>query len=322
MNQGYPRLLGDIGGTNARWAWQAGPGAALEHISVLPCTASGSLYESALSYLEQKGGTRPTHAAIGIATALDGDAVRMTNSPWAFSIAQFKQALGLERCLVINDFTALAMSLPVLGAGDATAVGGGAALASAPIGLIGPGTGLGVSGLVPGRDGHWTALSGEGGHVTLAASDALEGALLERLRARFGHVSAERVLSGDGLVNLYRALCELQGHAARDLGPAALTEAALQHSDPLCRQTVGLFASFLGNVAGNLALTLGARGGIYVGGGIVPRLGSAFDAQAFRRRFEDKGRFADYLRAIPTWVITASTPALLGASLALDQLPA
>jgi len=321
MSQGYPRLLGDIGGTNVRWAWQPSAGAMLQDISVLPCNASVSLQQSASSYLTGRGSQRPRSAALGIATAITGDEVRMTNNAWSFSIAEFKRALGLERCLVINDFTALAMSLPALGSGDLLAIGGGKAAPAGPIALIGPGTGLGASGLFCDAQGRWSALSGEGGHATVAPMDDLESELLSRLRKRFGHVSAERVLSGAGLINLYGAVCELKGTPVQTLEAADVTQRALSQSDAACVQAVQLFSSFLGNVAGNLALTLGAHGGVYVGGGIVARLGAAFDAQLFRQRFEEKGRFTDYLRAIPTWVITASTPALIGASRALDVTP-
>lgn len=321
MSQCYPRLLGDIGGTNARWAWQPSAGAPLQDISVLPCNASASLQESASSYIAGRGTEQPQSAAIGIATAVTGDEVRMTNNAWSFSIAGFKQALGLTRCLVINDFTALAMSLPALGQDELRAVGGGSAVVGSPIALIGPGTGLGASGLLSNGQGKWSALSGEGGHATVAPADDLESDLLSCLRKRYGHVSAERVLSGGGLINLYQALCEIRGVPVQEVEAADVTDRALAKSDAVCVQAVQLFSSFLGNVAGNLALTLGARGGVYVGGGIVPRLGEAFDAQLFRQRFEQKGRFEDYLRSIPTWVITASTPALIGASRALDVMP-
>lgn len=322
MTQGYPRLLGDIGGTNARWAWLPAPGAVLQDIEVRPCAASGSLAESAEAYLADHGHARPRWACIGIATAITGDEVRMTNSPWAFSIAGLRRELGVERCLVINDFTALALSLPALAPGDLRALGGGAAVAGAPLALLGPGTGLGVSGLLPDGAQRWSALSGEGGHVTLAAMDDEEAAVLGVLRRRFGHVSAERALSGAGLVNLVDALRELGGRGAAALAPADVTQAAIAGSDADCVRAVRLFSAFLGNVAGNLVLTLGARGGVYVGGGIVPRLAGAFDAALFRRRFEDKGRFAAYLQPVPAWLITAETPALLGAARALDTLPA
>jgi glucokinase len=322
MNQGYPRLLGDIGGTNARWAWQESAGGRLQDVSVLPCQASASLGDSAANYLAATGHGQPAWAGIGIATPVTGDVVRMTNNAWAFSIADFKRSLGVARCLVINDFTALAYSLPALLPGDLRKLGGGEAVANAPLALLGPGTGLGVSGLLPAGQGRWLALSGEGGHVTLAAMDELESAVLAVLRARFGHVSAERVLSGPGLVALCGALAEVKGVAVPDLTPEQVTDLALAGGDALCAHTVRLFTSLLGNVAGNLALTLGARGGLYLGGGIVPRLGAAFDEALFRHRFEDKGRCRAYMGAMATWLITASAPALMGVSRALDVLPA
>lgn len=318
MNQGYPRLLGDIGGTNARWAWQASAGAALEDVSVQPCEDSGSIEESATRYLQSHGRSNPVWAGIGIATAVAGDEVRLTNSHWRFSIAAFQKTMALQRCLVVNDFTALALSLPALTAADLCAVGGGAPVAGAAIALLGPGTGLGVSGLVPDATGSYSALSGEGGHVTLSASDDKEASLLAILRKKFHHVSAERVLSGAGLVNLYQALCALEGLVPRDLAPADVTDAAIARTDAQCVQAVAYFTRFLGHVAGNLALTLGSLGGVYIGGGVVPRLGDAFDALAFRQCFEDKGRYREWLAALPVWVITASTPALIGASRALD----
>ncbi len=322
MGDTYPRLLGDIGGTNARWAWQAGPAAPLQDVVVRRCAEHTTLLDSALAYLAASGHSRPAWAAIGIATPVTGDEVRMTNHPWRFSIAELRRALGVERCLVINDFTALAMSLTALGADDLRAIGDGQAVPGMPIALLGAGTGLGVSGLLPDASGHWQALSGEGGHVTLAAATDEEAEILALLRRRHGHVSAERVLSGAGLVNLVDVLCMIDGVAPdAALQPADVTRAALAASDARCLRAVRLFTAFLGNVAGNLALTLGARGGVYVGGGIVPRLGDAFDDSLFRRRFEEKGRFAAYLRPVPTWVIVAPTPALVGATRALDLMP-
>jgi len=336
MDHGFPRLLGDVGGTHARWAWQADAASPLQDIAVMRCNANASLYESASQYLAERAVGPIRAAGIGIATAVSGDDVRMTNHPWTFSIRDLQRCLGVERCLVINDFTALALSLPALGAADLLAIGdhdgdhdsdhdgdrdGGSAAAGTVFGLLGPGTGLGVSGLMSLAGGAWSALSGEGGHVTLAAADERETAVLALLRARFGHASAERALSGPGLVNLYDALCRLDGRLPAPLQPTDVSTAALNGSDAQCVQAVSLFASLLGNVAGNLALTLGARGGIYLGGGVVPRLGRAFDAALFRRRFEDKGRFASYLAAVPTWLITAATPALTGVARALDTLP-
>lgn len=320
MNQGYPRLLGDIGGTNARWAWQESAGSALEDISVQPCEASASLQESAIGYLQSHGRKSPRWAGIGIATAVTGDDVRMTNNVWRFSISAFQRALVLDRCLVINDFTALAMSLPALTSADLRPLGGGAPVVGTTIALLGPGTGLGMSGLVPNPSGRFSALSGEGGHATLAAVNAAEAALIAILREQFEHVSAERVLSGSGLVNLYGAVCTMEGVCARALRPSDVTNEAIAGSDAQCVAAVRFFTGFLGSVAGNLALTLGSLGGVYVGGGIVPRLGAAFDESLFRRSFEHKGRYQGLLASIPVWLITAPNPALIGASQALDSL--
>lgn len=312
----FPRLLGDIGGTNARWAWQASAGAALSHVQSTPCAQSPSLLSSAQSYLRKYSLPAPQAAAVGVATAISGDLVQFTNGPWSFSIADLQKQLDVERCLVINDFTALALSLTELGSDDVDQIGGGQPVPGAPKALLGPGTGLGVSGLVPGG-GVWTALSGEGGHVTLAAVDALEIEVVAGLARRFGHASAERALSGPGLVNLYEAVCEVHGVAASTLQPAQVSQAAIE-GDAQARAAIALFSSFLGNVSGNLVLTLGARGGLYIGGGIIPQMGSLFDAALFRSRFESKGRFDRYLQPIPAFLITAANPALTGASRALD----
>jgi glucokinase len=190
---------------------------------------------------------------------------------------------------------------------------------AAPIGLIGPGTGLGVSGLLPDGHGGWVPLQGEGGHITLGATTAREEAVLAVLREWHGHASAERAVCGQGLVDLHRALYQLDGESAPSLGASAITDAALAGSDAHCTEALQLFCAFLGNAAGNLALTLGARGGVYIGGGIVPRLGRWFAHSPFRERFEAKGRFGAYLRPLPVYVIdTPQSPALLGAAEALD----
>lgn len=316
----YPRLVGDIGGTNARLAWVAGPGAALQGVRTYICAQHASLADVIRTYLAHEQREVPPWAAIGIATPVVGDQVQMTNHHWAFSVEAMRRGLRLQRLLVLNDFTALALSLPSLAGSDVRQVGGGQAVPKAPCALLGAGTGLGVSGLLWSDGGRRVPLQGEGGHVTLAASDDREAAVLAVLRRRFGHVSAERALSGPGLVNLHDALCELAGLAPPLRTPAGITEAALAGSDTLCEEALALFCGFLGNVAGNLALTLGARGGVYIGGGIVARLGDWFDRSAFRARFEDKGRFKPYLGGIATLVVQAPHAALVGAARALDEL--
>ena len=316
----FPRLLGDVGGTNARFAWQAERGAPLTDVATLPAAGHETLLHAMQDYLGRYQRPAPRQCAIGIANPIVGDRVQMTNHHWAFSISDMQRELGLQRFLVINDFTALALSLTSLDAADLRAVGGGAAVANAPLGLLGPGTGLGVSGLLPAMGGRGAIpINGEGGHVTLAPVNELEEKVVRILRREFGHPSAERALSGSGMVNLYNALCEVDGVAARPLTPAEVTSQV--DTDPQCGGAIDLFFSLLGNVAGNLALSLGARGGMYIGGGIVPRLGDRIDRSLFRARFEDKGRFRSYLQGIPIWVVNARmSPALIGAARALDDL--
>ena len=304
-----PWLVGDIGGTNARFGLVE-PDGSLLHSSVLADADYAGLGEAIEAYLAGRGGLpRPRQAAIAVASPIAGDAVRMTNHPWAFSISGLRSRLGFDRLEVINDFTAQALALPYLGPGDKIAVGGGEAQPDAPIGVLGPGSGLGVSGLIPvGR--RWVPLSGEGGHVTMAPATERESAALAAMRRHFDHVSGERVLSGPGLVNLYNALAEIDATPAAQYTAAQITDAANQ--DERCREATEMFCAMLGTMAGNLALTLGAKGGVYIGGGIVPRLGGRFAASQFRERFEAKGRFHGYLAAIPTFVVTHKLPAFLG----------
>jgi glucokinase len=314
------RLLGDVGGTNARFAWQDHAGAPLRDIATLPTADHATLADAIAAYLARLGRAAPPWCAIGIANPITGDRIQMTNCDWAFSISGMQQALGFERLVVINDFTALALALPDLQSSELHQLGGGAAVPRAPVALIGPGTGLGVSGLLTGdAPGRWVALQGEGGHVTLAAANPREAAVLQALRDEFGHASAERAISGQGLEALYAAVCTLDKVAGFAPLPAAeITQRALAGRDAQCVEVLDLFCGFLGSVAGNLALTLGAVGGVYIGGGIVPRLGDAFTRSRFRACFEDKGRFRGYLQAIPVYVIhTQVSPALLGAARAL-----
>jgi glucokinase len=317
----FPRLLADIGGTNIRLAWQDQADSPLRDARVLPCAQYPTVEAAIAAYLADVRMPAPCEAALGIANPVTGDEVRMTNHSWSFSQRALQQALGLRRLVVINDFTALALALPTLAPAQLRQVGGGAAVPGSAIALVGPGTGLGVSGLVfpPGaRTG--VPLAGEGGHVTLAAQTPREAQVLRILQARYGHVSAERAVCGAGLVDLYHAVRQLEGLGGVEVSSASqVTELALQLQDAVALQALELFCGFLGNVAGNLALTLGARGGVYLGGGMVARLGAWFDQSPFRAQFEAKGRFAPYLASIPCWVIDPSAaPALYGASRALD----
>lgn len=314
--ESYPRLLGDIGGTNARFAWLDHPGASISHTSNLACADFPGPLEAIRAWLDIHQLPTPRHAALGLATPVQGDQVRFTNSHWSFSIEALRHALNIGRLVCMNDFTALALALPHLQEADRRQIGPGQAQAKQAIGLIGPGTGLGVSGLIK-AERSYIPIAGEGGHVSLSPATDEELAITAILQRQYGHVSAERILSGPGLVTLYQALAQVRGQRAEDLDSARITAAALENNDALCAATLDVFCAQLGSAAGNLALTLGAGGGVYIGGGIVPRLGTYFDNSAFRARFEAKGRFASYLAKIPTWVITASQPALVGAQAAL-----
>ena len=314
----YPRLLGDIGGTNARFAVQSAAQAPLTEPRALPCREFAGPVEAIEAYLAATGLPRPRSAAFGIATALHGDRIEMTNHSWCFSVQETLQRLHVDRLLLVNDFTALALALPVLGDHDVSVVGGGRAVAGSAIGVLGPGTGLGVSGLLPGLGGY-LPISGEGGHITLAACNDREAALIAELRRDFAHVSAERVLSGAGLASLHKAICSLDGVANLHQEPPQVLAGGLAGNCAQCGETLEVFCSMLGTVAADVALMLGARGGIYIGGGIVQRLGAFFARSGFRQRFEFKGRFSAYLAAIPTLAITAPWPAITGAGRALDM---
>lgn len=317
-----PRLLADIGGTNARFAWQAGPGAEIEAAETLPCADHATMADALRFYLGHLGRGTPRSCSIAIANPVVGDRVTMTNHHWTFSIAALKAKLGFERLLVINDFTALALALPALEANERRQIGGTSPpRADSAIGLIGPGTGLGVSGLLPDGRGGWVPLQGEGGHVSLAGTTAREHAVLAEIERRHGHASAERAVCGQGLVEIYRALVTIDRphEAATLLTAAEVATTALREGDAACVEALSLFCAFLGSAAGNLALTLGAQGGVYIGGGIVPRLGEWFDRSPFRARFEAKGRFTGLLATIPVYVIDArQSPAFRGAARALD----
>lgn len=249
----------------------------------------------------------------------------MTNHRWAFSIDALQRLLGLESLVVVNDFTALAMALPLLQPSEMRQVGGGAAIAGAAMGLIGPGTGLGVSGLIPlGRkDGAeaWIALQGEGGHATLAGRTAREKAVLAELEQQYGHAAAERAVSGQGLVDIRKAVATLDAsHQCLPVLTGAEITRRAHCGDVPCAEALNLFCAFLGTAAGNLALTLGARGGVYIGGGIAPQIGDWLEQSPFRQRFESKGRFSAYLSSIPVFLINAGqSPALLGAARVFDS---
>jgi glucokinase len=311
------RLIADIGGTNARFA--LAQNGRYAQLSTVEDGRYDSLHDAIADYLtllpavERSG----LSAAIAIAAPVSGDQITMTNKTWSFSVAELKQSLNLASLTVVNDFAATAQAIPHLADNEKFVIGlptGG----KGNIGIVGPGTGLGMSALIPhGTD--WVLVGGEGGHTTLAASTEEEFAIVRILRKRWTHVSAERVLSGAGLVNLYEALCAIEGIEALMLTPADVTRHALHGSDNNCIKAFEYFCGFLGSVAGDLALTIGAFGGIYIAGGILLRFKEAFAVSSFRERFESKGRFSGMLQKIPTYLILNESPALTGlAHLPLD----
>lgn len=311
------RLLADIGGTNARFALETAPGR-IAHSATLACADYPLLADAVRAYLATQPGTVVRHAVLAIANPVDGDLVAMTNHHWRFSTQATRIVLGLDTLLVVNDFAALAAALPTLAASDWIDVGGGVAKPDATIGLLGAGTGLGVAGLVR-CGGAWEVLPSEGGHVAFSPMDTREQAILAFCWQRYPHVSMERLVSGPGLSLIHEALAARAGSDWAPLDSAQIIERGLTNADALCAEALACFCAMLGTAAANLAVTLGARGGIYIGGGIVPRLGGWFADSPFRARFEHKGRFSAFTAQIATRVITAPTPALAGAAALLDN---
>jgi glucokinase len=312
-----PRLVADIGATHARFALQFAPGV-FRHVAILKCEDFDGIVPLLRFYLASHAGVKLQHAALAVAYPVSGDYVRMTNRAWEFSTDAVRRELGLSTLLVVNDFTALAMGIPGLAATDLRQVGGGTPAAKAVIGVLGPGTGLGVSGVIPTEDGFVT-LGSEGGHVNFAPADEREFAILQYAWREWPHVSNERLISGPGLEIIHRALAQRNGVDATARSAADIVSGALEQKDALCLEALECFCGMLGGAAANLAVTLGAFGGIFIGGGIVPRMGEWFARSPFRARFEAKGRFSSYLSDIPTYVITTPNPAFQGVAAILAE---
>lgn len=314
----WPRLVADVGGTNARFALEVSP-QELEKIETLPTSDYDSFPAAIRAYLEKAGSPKIKHASIAIANPVVGDWVQMTNHHWAFSIETTRQALELDTLLVINDFTAQALAISTVPKRELLQVGGSAPIENEPIAVIGPGTGLGVSGLIPNGQGGYTALAGEGGHVSFSPFDHTEIQIWQYANRKYGHVSAERFLSGAGLSLINEALAHREGIERPPLDPAEISKQALSGSSPLARLSLDIFCAMLGTVSSNLALTLGARGGVYLAGGIIRRFIEYFVTSPFRNRFESKGRFEGYLAAIPVYIVLSQHPGLSGAAVALSN---
>jgi len=314
-------LVGDLGGTRIRLAL-ARPGAEGREL-VSPWSGLCGDYESPEAaigaYLaEARPASPPRRVVLAVAGPVEGGAVAFTNSGWRVSEAGLRAA-GFAAARLINDFAAVALAAPGLGEADLRRIGEAPPAPHEDVGLVvGPGTGFGVAGFVR-VEGRWRALPGEGGHVGFAPADVVEVAVLERLVARFGRVSVERLLSGPGLAHLHVALAEIEGRTREPLTPAEITSRA-SAGDARCAATVERFGAILGSVAGDLALAFGARAGVFVGGGVTLTVADALASGPFRARFEAKGRLRGYMAAIPTALIVQPLAPLHGAAAALDDL--
>jgi glucokinase len=303
-------LLGDIGATNARFALLTGGVLGpVKWVEVARYPQFADPVEEVLS--AQFDRRIVTHALFAVAGPVQGGRCRLTNCTWIIDGSRLREQFEFESVRLINDFEATALSLPFLTKQDVRSLGGGRAVHGAPMVVLGPGSGLGVAGLV--ADGaRRIVVASEGGHATLFAASQREDSVLDCLRQRFGHVSGERALSGPGLENLHQAIAALDGVEAPVRSAAEITDAALRGTCPTSRAALDMFCAMLGGFAGNVALTYGARGGVYIAGGIAPRILDYLAASEFRKRFEQKGRLCAYLEAIPSQVIVHPAATFLG----------
>lgn len=306
-------LVADIGGTNARFAVADLDTLELSHIRPTVCCNYASV-EAALSDYLSGLKFKPKHAVLAVAAPVSSDEVRLTNSPWRFAKSELCRSAGFTELYVVNDFEALALSLPTLEPSELYQLGGTAPQDYATKVVLGPGTGLGVAGLVWSGE-RWIAAPGEGGHMLLGAHNETELALMARLPKAGVHPTAEEAISGPGLVELYRAVAALGNQSSSET--IDVVGRALSGDDTVAEQALELFVTWLGRFAGNLALAFGARGGVYIGGGIAPKMTAALSAGSFREAFDQKGRMRDYLAPIPVYVILAEFAALKGAAAAL-----
>ena len=312
-------LVADAGGTHVRFA--LAENAAPRDAKKFDTKDFAGIEDAARAYLGETGAT-PDAAVFAVAGPVRDGAIHLTNLGWEFSESSVAGALGIARVRLINDFEAVALSLPHLAPEDKVAIGAAtssvARAAKGTVAFVGPGTGLGVAGLV--EDG--TALVTEGGHADFAPNDDLEIEMLKVLRRRFGHVSVERLLSGPGLTVLYSTLAEIAGRAGETPEQHAITAAAKADPASFDGEVLARFCAILGSVAGNIALTMGATGGVMLAGGILPQLRDALLASPFRARFDAKGRFEAYMKAIPTALIVQDFAGLIGAAARSAQIRA
>ncbi len=317
----FPFIVADIGGTNARFALATGKQNDRIQIEE-PRTLNGRDYPTFADALEAYSGTlkgiKPHAACVAIAGPVGEDRVSMTNLSWEFSLSEMRKRFGFEKFAALNDFAAQAVAASQFQDSDLLNIKPGVADPLGNKAIFGPGTGLGVAGLAYNKGG-WLPIPSEGGHVNIAPATELECDIVKAAIARWGHVSAEHFISGPGLVNLYTVLANVRGEQPRDLEPQDVTDAALNNTDPLCREALELFCSFLGSLAGNLALTYGATGGVYMAGGILPRFAEFLRTSAFTERFSDKGVMSKYVKDIPASIVIHEQAAFVGAAAWLLQ---
>lgn len=257
-------------------------------------------------------GHAPTQALLAAAGPVVDGRITMTNAAWTLDAKRIRHSLNLQDVKVLNDFEALGWALPALRADDLFSLGGGLPVGRGTMAVMGPGTGFGLAAMAFAEGGDEAVLVTEGGHATLSSENRREDAVILALREQLHHVSVERVLSGSGLVQLYHALARVDGLTVPERDNSEIVAAALADDCKVSRETLELFCAFLGSVAGNIALTLGARGGVLIGGGIAPRFADFVRQSAFRERFEAKGRMSSYLAQIPTAIIVRPDPAFAG----------
>lgn len=311
-------LVADIGGTNARFALVGNSQNTLLEARNLVCADYPTIVDAIKAYLEMVSVAQPDRAALSIATAVAGDSLKMTNHNWRFSVSETRQALGFDSLKVLNDYTALALALPFIPDEECLQIGQGERCESFTKAAIGPGTGLGVSGLIAVGE-HWYPLESEGGHASYGPLTAREAEIIQVIRQKQKHVSVEALVSGPGISLLYEVITYLETGKAKQLKPGEVTELAIDKKCDMAIEALSVFCAVLGTAAGNLALTLGARGGVYIGGGIIRKVAEFFTESNFRERFEQHGRFTDYLKQIPTYLIDTEYPALTGAMVALNE---
>lgn len=310
------KFVADVGGTNIRLAQVQDN--KLMHIQKYLCKDFDTISDAILCYFKSYPEQKFSSGCIAIACPVPGDWVKMTNHTWEFSISELTKSLQVDWLGVINDFTSVAYSLPVLDETQKVQIGQGSIKENGNIAVFGPGTGLGVKHLTMTAFGY-KALDGEGGHVDFAPQDESEIAIWRYLKNKLGHVSAEEVMSGRGIVQIYEGLAEYTKQPPIYNDPAPIVENALSQTCSLCEQTLSQFCKIMGSFAGNLALNLCTTGGVYIGGGIASRFTEFVGASDFRARFEGKGRFSHYVKSIPTFIIIEPDHGLLGAAAYLDQ---